>query len=318
MANVKKRNEMISVMKSWLGKNRSDGSFMEIINEYNRKGPFPRNVKMDPKWHWCACTLSAAAKKLGYVDIIPIEISCYYMIEAAKKMGIWVENDAYIPIKGDIVLYDWDDNGIGDCTGGPEHVGLVSYVNAKSGYFTVIEGNYNNVVKTRTMLINGKFIRGFITPKYDCDGETTMEPTSKKSSSTIAREIIIGLWGNSDEAKNKIISLGYNYDEIQNAINKALNDIDNNKILISTCKPKEQDEDALSGRYIVTEDIYCRNDAGKNKKALTKFNKGLEINCPHGKYTIYNSIKWLYVTGMVGDMKYRGFCNSKYLKRVVD
>ena len=41
---------------------------------------------------------------------MPVEISCYYLIEAAKKMGCWQENDAYIPNPGDAILYDWQDN----------------------------------------------------------------------------------------------------------------------------------------------------------------------------------------------------------------
>lgn len=52
---------------------------------------------------------------------MPMEISCYYLIEAAKKMGCWQENDAYVPSPGDGILYAWQDNGIGDNTGNPDH-----------------------------------------------------------------------------------------------------------------------------------------------------------------------------------------------------
>ena len=40
-------------------------------------------------------------------------------IEKAQAMGIWQENDAYVPQIGDIIMYDWDDNGNGDNTGWP-------------------------------------------------------------------------------------------------------------------------------------------------------------------------------------------------------
>lgn len=96
-----------------------------------------------------------------------MEISCYYLIEAAKKMGCWQENDAYVPSPGDAILYDWQDNGISDNTGNPDHVGTVIEVYKESGYMVIEEGNYSNAVKKRTLSINGKFIRGFITPKYD-------------------------------------------------------------------------------------------------------------------------------------------------------
>lgn len=82
-------------------------------------------------------------------------------------MGCWQENDAYVPSPGDAILYYWQDNGIGDNTGNPDHVGTVIEVNKESGYMVIEEGNYSNAVKKRTLSINGKFIRGFITPKYD-------------------------------------------------------------------------------------------------------------------------------------------------------
>ena len=40
-------------------------------------------------------------------------------------MGIFIENDSYVPKTGDIIFYDWADNGVGDNTGVPDHVGIV-------------------------------------------------------------------------------------------------------------------------------------------------------------------------------------------------
>ena len=175
----KSRSAVVSLAQSWLDKNEADGSYKTIIDIYNSyTGSFPRGTKMQYDWAWCAATWSALAIKLGYTDIMPIEISCYYLIEAAKKRGIWVENDAYVPKPADAVLYDWDDSGSGDNTGTPDHIGTVETVNTAAGTFTVIEGNYSNAVKRRTMAINGKYIRGFICPKYDTDGTTSSSSTS--------------------------------------------------------------------------------------------------------------------------------------------
>ena len=66
-------------------------------------------------------------------------------------MGVWEENDGHVPKLGEGVLYDWEDTGIGDNTGNPDHVGTVTYVNQASGYFVVTEGNFGNAVKKRTM-----------------------------------------------------------------------------------------------------------------------------------------------------------------------
>lgn len=170
----KTREAVVNLAASWLGKNERDGSYREIIDIYNSyKGTLPRRTPMQYDWAWCACTWSALAIKLGYTDIMPIEISCYYIIENAKAMGVWVEQDSYIPKQGDAVLYDWDDSGIGDCTGGADHIGVVVSVNKEAGTFTVIEGNMNKAVNgydgvaKRKMHIDGRYIRGFICPKYD-------------------------------------------------------------------------------------------------------------------------------------------------------
>lgn len=160
------RQAVVDLARSWIGKNESDESYKVIVDTYNSfEGKFPRGIKMEYGWAWCACTWSAIAIKLGYTDVMPIEISCYYLIEAAKRMGCWVESDSYIPAPADGILYDWDDDGYGDDTGAPEHVGIIEKV--ANGKIFVIEGNKNHAVGRREIPIDGRYIRGFITPRYD-------------------------------------------------------------------------------------------------------------------------------------------------------
>lgn len=162
------REAVVQLAKSWLGKNEADGSHKEIIDIYNSyKGKMPRGLKMKYDWSWCAATWSALAIALDYTDIMPIEISCGELIKKAKEMGIWVEDDSYVPKIGDAILYDWDDNGVGDNTGWPDHVGTVTHVSSDGKTFEVIEGNYKDAVGTRYVSVNSKNIRGFIAPKYD-------------------------------------------------------------------------------------------------------------------------------------------------------
>ena len=47
-------------------------------------------------------------------------------------------------------------------------------------------------------------------------------PTNKKSVTEIAKEVIQGKWGNGQERKTAIENAGYNYDEVQNEVNKLL------------------------------------------------------------------------------------------------
>lgn len=168
------RQAVVNLIKSWEGKNEADGSYKSIIDIYNSySGPFPRGTKMEYSWAWCACTWSALAIKLGYTDIMPIEIGCEELIKNAQKMGCWVEDDAYVADIGDAVLYDWDDNGIGDCTGYADHIGTIIEVHKDAGYYIVMEGNYHDSVAKRKLVINGRYIRGFVTPKYTTNTITT-------------------------------------------------------------------------------------------------------------------------------------------------
>lgn len=321
------RQAVVDLVESWVGKKEADGSYKSIIDIYNSfTGKFPRNTKMEYGWAWCACTWSALAIALKYTPIMPIEISCFYLIEQAKKMGVWEENDARIPKLGEAVLYDWDDNGAGDNTGNPEHVGTVTYVNTASGYFVVTEGNYGNAVKKRTVSINGRYIRGFIAPKYDSDAaQSHPVQTPGKSVSTVAHEVIAGQWGNGDARKNALKAAGYDPATIQAEVNNILNgsaatttkpqpaDQKITKTVKSTCYAREFDR-SLAGEYKTTANLYCRNDAGSNKKALCVIPKGTTVH-NYGYYNTFNGVKWLYITVTIDGIEYIGFSSKDYLKK---
>lgn len=159
------REKVVGILESWLGLKESDGSHKKIIDSYNAIKPLPAGYKMKYTDAWCAATASAAFHEAGLDSIFPSECSCSRMIEKAVKMGIWEENDSFVPSPGDPVLYDWQDSGAGDNKGNPDHVGITRKVSG--GYIYVIEGNYSNAVKERKLKINGQFIRGFIRPKFD-------------------------------------------------------------------------------------------------------------------------------------------------------
>lgn len=321
------RQAVVDLVESWVGKKEADGSYKSIIDIYNSfTGALPRNTKMEYGWAWCACTWSALAVALKYTPIMPIEISCYYLIERAKAMGVWEENDAHVQKLGEAVLYDWQDNGVGDNTGTPDHVGTVTYVNQASGYFVVTEGNYGNAVKKRTISINGRYIRGFITPKYDSDAaQSHPVQTPGKSTSTVAHEVIAGQWGNDPERSTALKAAGYDPAVIQAEVNKILNgsaatttkpqpkDQPITKTVKSTCYAKSYDR-SLAGTYKTTDALYCRNDAGSNKKALCVIPAGTEVH-NYGYYTTYNGVKWLYITVTLDGVEYIGFSSKSYLKK---
>ena len=209
---AKYASKVVEQAKAWLGLKESDGSHKQVIDIYNSQKPLPVGDKVKYTDAWCATFVSAIAVKLGYTDIIPCECGCQRMIELFKKQGIWVENDAHTPNPGDIIFYDWDDNGTGDNTGHSDHVGIVEKV--ASGKITVIEGNYSNSVKRRTIAVNGKYIRGYGVPKYDVEGQvvTTPTQTSEPVTTEIVHTVVKGdsLW----KISAKYLGKGNRYPEI--------------------------------------------------------------------------------------------------------
>ena len=169
----------ISQAKSWIGCKESDGSHKKIIDLYNSHKPLARGYKVKYTDSWCATFVSACAIACGYTDIIPLECSCEKLIELSKKKGIWVENENRTPSPGDIMLYDWQDSGSGDDKGAADHVGIVEKVSGKT--ITVIEGNYSDAVKRREIQVNGRYIRGYICPKFDTKATTTTKVSTSKS-----------------------------------------------------------------------------------------------------------------------------------------
>lgn len=169
-------SKVIKQAQAWIGCKESNGTHKAIIDVYNSHKPLARGYKVKYTDEWCATFVSAVAIKLGYTSIMPTECSCQKMIELYKAKGCWIENENRTPKVGDIIFYDWDDNGVGDNKGHSDHVGIVEKVSGVT--ITVIEGNYDCSVKRRTIAVNGKYIRGYGVPKYDVEQKTTTPSVS--------------------------------------------------------------------------------------------------------------------------------------------
>lgn len=210
-------SKVVKQAQSLIGRKESNGTHKLIIDTYNSHKPLARGYKVKYTDEWCATFVSAVAIEVGYTDIIPTECGCGQMIALFKELGCWIENDAYVPDPGDVIFYDWEDDGKGDNTGWPNHVGIVEKVS--DGVITVIEGNYNCEVKRRTIKVNGKYIRGYGVPEYDTEAVTA---TPSKSVDAVAKDVIAGKYGNGDARKAKIEAEGYNYAEVQARVNEIL------------------------------------------------------------------------------------------------
>lgn len=158
------RNKVVQTARSYLGSKEADGSHRKIIDGYNAHKPLARGYLVKYTDAWCATFVSFVGIVCGLTDIMPTECGCGAMIDLYKKKGRWQENDAYRPQPADVIMYDWDDNGAGDCTGYPEHVGIVEAVDGNT--ITVIEGNMSDKVGERKLQVNGRYIRGYCLPDY--------------------------------------------------------------------------------------------------------------------------------------------------------
>ncbi len=178
------RQKVVDTAVSFLGCNEADGSHRKIIDIYNSHKPLARNYALTYQDAWCSGFASAVAIAAGMTDIIPTECGCEKHVELFRKMGSWVENDAYVPKPGDYVFYNWDDDAkdfaTTDCTAPADHVGIVTAVNGS--HITVIEGNKRDAVGYRPLEVNGQYIRGYGTPKYA--SKATGADTSANSGTT--------------------------------------------------------------------------------------------------------------------------------------
>lgn len=173
------RQKVVDTANAWLGLKQSDGSYEVIIDTYNGHKPLARGYAVKKYSDaWCATYVSAVAIKCGLTDIMFTECSCPQMINLYNKVGRFVEDDAYTPKLGDIVMYDWDDgNASAENKGNPDHTGLVIAINGSS--MTIIEGNNGYAVKTRKLSVNGKYIRGYCCPDYASKAESAPVEATK-------------------------------------------------------------------------------------------------------------------------------------------
>ena len=120
------RQKVVSTAEAWLGTREYSDKHYEMLDIYNAQSPLPRGTRMQATWPWCAMFVSVVSLQCGLRGIMPTECGCPSMVRLYQDLGRWVENDAYVPSPGDVIFYDWQDSGVGDNAGQPDHVGIVS------------------------------------------------------------------------------------------------------------------------------------------------------------------------------------------------
>lgn len=212
--------DVLNVMRSWLGFSEYNGKFEQIIDLYNSVLPLPRGYAVKYTDAWCDATVSAAAIKAGAQDIIGRECGCEQHIKIFKQKGIWIEDGTIRPEPGDVIVYNWGDSTQAN-DGYADHIGYVEYVSGNT--ITAIEGNKNEAVERRSLPVGWGYIRGYAKPKYDNSSSKPNPPQQpSKTITEIAEDVIKGVYGNGDTRKNAIESMGYDYYKVQKEVNRIL------------------------------------------------------------------------------------------------
>ena len=160
-----RRDSFVAAATAKLGINEGDGSHKTIIDAYNAHKPLAQGYAVSYDDEWCATFVSTVSIECGMTDIIPTECSCERQIKLFAGLGCWVEDDAYVPLPGDIIYYRLGNKDSGDCTKWANHVGIV--IGTWDGKIRVIEGNNADKITYRTLPIDDPIIRGFAVPSFE-------------------------------------------------------------------------------------------------------------------------------------------------------
>lgn len=107
----------------------------------------------------CACFVSWCADQSGYIQsgVIPKFSLCSDGVKWFESKGRF-RDGSYTPVTGDIIFFDWGNNGTID------HVGIVESVSG--GTVNTIEGNSEDKVARRSYSIGSSNIYGYGVPAY--------------------------------------------------------------------------------------------------------------------------------------------------------
>lgn len=208
-----KAEDILNIMRSWIGLNQYDGSHMQIVNIYNSHKPLARNYALNSADSWCACTVSTAFIKANATDLIGgTECGVERFVEDCfKPAGIWIEDENITPLPGDIICFNW--GGTHPNTGWADHIGIVEYV--EGSVIHTIEGNSGGYCRRKTYPIGYNEIRGFARPKYGADSSTTLINSGStavpKTGNSTAEGLRKGSSGEEVAAmQSMLITCGYN------------------------------------------------------------------------------------------------------------
>lgn len=154
--------DLVAVARTQLGYRASEENFI-VDEQGNRQG----YTRYGAWWRasysgWCAMYVSFCLNYAGVPESrVPWEANCSYWVRDLKERGLYDEAEGSEPEVGDLIFFDWDEQGYAG------HMGIVSAV--EEGKVRVIEGNHLKPVCEREYDIDLPSICGYgrITRAYE-------------------------------------------------------------------------------------------------------------------------------------------------------
>lgn len=165
---------------------------------------------------------------------------------------------------GDLVLFDWEDDGTDD------HIGIVASNDAAGKRIATIEGNTSGGrVAERTRAYST--ICGGIRPAYD--GQTSSGAVAVDRA--LVLKVVNGDYGNGDARKRNLEARGYDYEAVRAAVNAYLRGES-----FGAAKPAED-----KARYTITtpSGVNVREGAGRRYAVRKAYPKGKTVTVTQTK-----------------------------------
>ena len=147
-------SKALRVFTKELGRNEANGEDDKYILWYNAA----TGTKFATTVAWCAISASWANRRGGVDEKnYPNFSSCSASLKVFEKSGLVKNPKTYKPKSGDLIYFDWNQDGIA------EHVGMVFSYDGKN--VETIEGNSSDAVRHKKYIATSKYISKYVEVK---------------------------------------------------------------------------------------------------------------------------------------------------------
>ena len=205
---------LVNTATSQIGYKASSGKRNKYANELDKYGVVYNYPKDGFDWcdifvDWCFITTFGLSKgmEMIYQPQKSTGAGCEFSAQFYRNKKAFTKT----PSVGNQIFFG--------TTGKESHTGIV--VKVTDNYVFTIEGNTgggNGAVQKKQYLKTNNKIVGYGIPNWKLVGSA-----GKKSNEDVAKDVVLGKWGNGALRKDNLEKAGYDYEAIQKIVNSLLN-----------------------------------------------------------------------------------------------